>query len=81
MRVMIEVTREEVRAVARVLNAEAAGSGYWDEDGKIKDGVLTRLVGQAALLHGVKGKSVEECFARDYAEWRKGKSKTGKSYG
>lgn len=70
MKIVLEVSRAEVRAIARVLCAEREGEGYADGDGRKRDAVLARVVGLAAVSCGVVTGEIEEVVLREYGAMR-----------
>lgn len=47
----LTLTPAEVKAVARVLNADATGYGYLADDGDLRDNLLKKIVWLATMEH------------------------------
>jgi hypothetical protein len=73
MQIVFNISHKELTAIARRLNAEARGEGYYEEDGQVCDRVLTRIAGKAALLNGIVNKETVELIGRDYREFCRGR--------
>jgi hypothetical protein len=72
IKVCIQLTRAEVVSIARVLEADATGVGYLEEDGEARDDVLRQVVGKAAVEHNIDTPETRAVVQREYREWRRG---------
>lgn len=66
MNLEIMIGAGQVKAIARVLDAEARGAGYTLEDCDIRDRVLSLIVGKASLILGLDTPEIRAVVQRDY---------------
>lgn len=69
MRLTIELSTEDLEALARRINAQEDGLGYAEEDDDVALQTLTRLVVQGMLLQEVRSKETVRVFERDYEKF------------
>lgn len=67
----LRVTREEITACAKVLIADADGTGYDSADGVLRDDLLTRLVLRATVIHGLRNRHIKALTARTITAWNR----------
>jgi len=69
MKITLEIFPERIDSLARFLNADAAVRVPSADDATASFDVLTRIVVQAGITHGLAGKEIDAVTARDYASW------------
>jgi hypothetical protein len=67
MKITLELTPDQVNAIARVIDVTTwPNNQRLNDDLLIKDDVLRRIVGQAGIVHGMRSPEVQNCIAKDY---------------
>lgn len=74
----ITIAAAEVNAIARVLNAKRAGSGYLCEDDDLANDLLTRIATRGALDLRIKSAAACELIAHDYTQFHKSGARQSK---
>lgn len=64
MRISLEIQPEAITAVARVINADAIGEGYTEDDHQVRDDLCHRIVAQA-FFNGLQNKDTAQATDRD----------------